>query len=237
MNRYTPCANKLKRFIGCSMGKEIDLMANYPRSKRNVDARGLEKTEADRELARQFGKAFFDGDRSHGYGGFEYQARFWQPVIPTFAEHFQLKNISSLLDVGCAKGFMLWDFKQAFPNMNLVGLDVSQYAIENAKSEVSDLVQVGDARELPFDNDSFDVVISITTLHNLEKNDLAKALLEIERVSKKGSFITVDAYRNDEEKVRMEAWNLTAKTMMHVDEWKIFFNDVGYTGDYYWFIP
>ena len=35
----------------------------------------------------------------------------------------------------------------------------------------------------------------------------------------------------------MEAWNLTAKTVMHVDEWKSFFAEVGYTGDYYWFIP
>lgn len=219
------------------MGQEIDLMRNYPRSKRNVEARGNEKTEADRQLARQFGKAFFDGERSHGYGGFHYSSRFWEPVIPAFSEHFELDLQSSVLDVGCAKGFMLYDMQRLIPGIQLKGIDVSEYAIENAKEEVRPLVDVGNALSLPFDDNSFDVIISITTLHNLEVDDLAKALLEIERVKTRGSFITLDAYRNDEEKERMQAWNLTAKTMMHVDEWKTFFNDVGYTGDYYWFIP
>lgn len=219
------------------MGKEIDLMINYPRSQRNVEARGNEKTPEDRALAREFGQAFFDGGRSHGYGGFSYHSRFWQPVIPTFIEHFGLTNTSSLLDIGCAKGFMLHDFRQAMPKIELAGIDVSEYAIENAMDDVKENVQVGNAIALPFEDKSFDVTISITTLHNLEKEDLATALLEIERVSRKGSFITVDAYRDDAEKERMESWNLTAKTMMHVDEWKQFFNEVGFTGDYYWFIP
>jgi SAM-dependent methyltransferase len=219
------------------IGKEIDLMINYPRSKRNVEARGDEKTPEDRALAREFGKAFFDGERSHGYGGFSYNPRFWQPVIPTFKEHFSLTNNSSLLDVGCAKGFMLHDLRQAFPDMTLAGIDISEYAIENALPDVKDVVSVGNAIELPFADKSIDVTISITTLHNLEKDQLAIALQEIERVTRQGSFITVDAYRNDEEKARMEAWNLTAKTMMHVDEWKAFFKEVGFTGDYYWFIP
>lgn len=219
------------------MGQEIDLMVNYPRSKRNVDARGLEKTEGDRAIARQFGEAFFDGDRSTGYGGFHYNERFWTPVIPTFQEHFGLDSKSSVLDVGCAKGFMLYDMQRLIPGIQLAGLDVSEYAIQHAKEEVKDIVAVGDARKLPYDDNSFDVVISITTLHNLEVDELAVALQEVERVARKGSFITLDAYRNDEEKARMEAWNLTAKTMMHVDEWKAFFKKVGYTGDYYWFIP
>jgi len=219
------------------MGQEIDLMANYPRSKRNVDARGQEKTEADRAIARQFGEAFFDGERSTGYGGFHYNERFWTPVIPTFQEHFGLDSNSSVLDVGCAKGFMLYDMQRLIPGIQLAGVDVSEYAIQHAKEEVKDLVAVGDARKLPYEDNSFDVVISITTLHNLEVDELAVALQEVERVARNGSFITLDAYRNDEDKARMEAWNLTAKTMMHVDEWKDFFKKVGYTGDYYWFIP
>jgi len=219
------------------MGKEIDLMANYPRSKRDVDGRGEAKTEADRALAREFGKAFFDGERSHGYGGFQYHPRFWQPVIPTFQQHFGLTDQSSVLDVGCAKGFMLYDLQQMIPGITVAGIDVSEYAINNAKPEVRRCLQVANALSLPYEDNSFDVVISITTLHNLEKDDLTIALQEVERVQRNGSFITVDAYRNADEKARMEAWNLTAKTMMHVDEWKAFFRDVGYTGDYYWFIP
>lgn len=219
------------------MGQEIDLLENYPRTKRNVKERGETKTETDRATARKFGKEFFDGERRHGYGGFNYNPRFWQPVVPTFQRHFNLKAGSKVLDVGCAKGFMLHDFATLIPGIKVAGIDVSSYAIEQALEQVKPYVQTADARKLPYADKSFDLVISINTVHNLEKEELAKALKEIERVSKGNSFITVDAYRNDEEKEAMYAWNLTAKTIMHVDEWKAFFKKVGYTGDYYWFIP
>lgn len=219
------------------LGQEIDLLRNYPKSKRDLSGRLESKSEAVRSIARKFDKEFFDGDRKHGYGGFNYHPRFWQPVIPDFIEHFNLNNDSSVLDVGCAKGFMLFDLLSKLPKLKARGIDISEYAIDNGKAEVKSLLSQGCATNLPFEDNSFDVVISINTIHNLEKDDCAKALLEIQRVSKGKTFITVDAYRNDEEKARMEAWNLTAKTMMHVNEWQVFFKDVGYSGDFYWFIP
>ena len=219
------------------MGKEIDLLVNYPKSKRNVDERGAGKTENDRAIARKFDKDFFDGDRKNGYGGFSYSPRFWQPVIPTFKNYWNLNENSTILDVGCAKGFMLYDLKKLIPGIQVKGVDISKYAIENSIIDVRDDVSIANANNLPFDDKSFDVVISINTIHNLEREECGKALQEIERVSKGKSFITVDAYRNDEEKRRMFNWNLTAKTIMSVDEWILFFDEVGYTGDYYWFIP
>ena len=155
----------------------------------------------------------------------------------SFKKYWNLESGDSLLDIGCAKGFMLFDLKQLIPGIRVHGVDVSKYAIENVKAEVKDYCQIGDAISLPFDDKSIDVSISITTLHNLDENDLVTALLEIERVTKRGSFITLDAYRNNKEKEKMEAWNLTAKTFMHVDKWREFLSDVGYKGDYYWFIP
>ncbi len=219
------------------MGQEIDLLVNYPRTKRNVAERGEEKTEDDRRIARQFGKDFFDGDRRHGYGGFNYNARFWQPVVPTFQKHFGLGAGSSVLDVGCGKGFMLHDFAALIPGITVKGVDISRYAIEHAMEDMKPNLQVADAKKLPFPAKSFDIVISINTVHNLERAECGKALQEIERVARKGAFVTMDAYRNDEEKERMYAWNLTGLTIMHVDEWKAFFREVGYTGDYYWFMP
>ncbi|MGA1933316.1 class I SAM-dependent methyltransferase [Arcobacter sp. YIC-464] len=219
------------------MGKEIDLMENYPKSKRDLTKRLEEKTPQDRQLARKFGKEFFDGDRSHGYGGFSYNSRFWEPVVPTFKEYYNLDENSKILDIGCAKGFMLYDLKRLIPGIEVQGIDISSYAIENAKEEVKEFLQVGDARKLPFPDNHFDLVISITTLHNLTKEDMKIALKEIMRVTKKDAFITLDAYRDDEEKKRMEAWNLTALTMMHTKEWEEFFKECGYEGDYYWFIP
>ena len=219
------------------MGKEIDLLANYPKTKRDVKKRGETKTEEDRAIARRFGKEFFDGDRKHGYGGYQYHPRFWQPVIPTFQEHFGLTSSSSVLDLGCGKGFMLHDMVELIPGITVKGLDISQYAIQNAIDDMKPYVQVGNARELPFEDNSFDVVISITTVHNLDRDECGQALREIQRVSRGESFVTVDAYRNDEERDLMEAWNLTARTIMHVNGWKELFLEVGYTGDYYWFLP
>jgi len=219
------------------MGKEIDLMKNYPKTKRDLSKRLEEKTKQDRMIARKFGKDFFDGDRRVGYGGYHYHPRFWENVVLDFKEYYNLSSESKILDIGCAKGFMLYDFTRLIPGVTVRGIDISEYAIKNAKEEVKDYVEVGNAVDLPFDDDSFDLVISITTLHNLEKNDLKRALKEIMRVTKKDAFITVDAYRDEEEKKRMEAWNLTALTVMHTEEWKRFFKEAGYNGDYYWFIP
>ena len=219
------------------MGQEIDLLVDYPKTKRNLEERLAAKNETDRAIARQFGREFFDGDRNQGYGGFNYMPRFWKPVVPTFQQYWQLTGSSSLLDVGCAKGFMLHDLAEQIPGITVKGIDVSQYAIEHAMDDIKPHVQVANAIQLPFDNKTFDVVVSINTLHNLERKECGQALQEIERVSRGKSFITVDAYRNDKEQERMYAWNLTAKTIMSVDEWIVFFKEVGYTGDYFWFIP
>lgn len=219
------------------MGKEIDLLVNYPKTPRNLDQRAAEKTEEDRAIARRFDREFFDGERRHGYGGFRYMPRFWQPVIPTFCDYWQLGAGSSVLDVGCAKGFMLHDMAELIPGITVQGIDISEYAIQNAIDDMRPNLQVANATQLPFPDKAFDVVISINTVHNLERDDCAQALREIERVSRGKSFVTVDAYRDEAEKERMYAWNLTARTIMSVDEWIAFFSDVGYTGDYFWFIP
>ena len=220
-----------------TLGREIDILANYPKAKRDLSARLESKSEESRKIGRKFGFDYFDGDRNHGYGGFSYNPKFWQPVIPTIVENYKIGSSSTVLDVGCAKGFFLYDLKLAFLGINIAGIDLSEYAIANSIPEIKPYLQVGNATKLPFENNYFDFVISINTIHNLNRQDCAIALQEIERVTKGNSFITVDAYRNDEEKARMEAWNLTALTMMSVDEWKQFFLEVGYTGDYYWFIP
>ena len=132
---------------------------------------------------------------------------------------------------------MIYDFLQYNNKYIIKGIDISDYAIENSMNEVKDNLEVGNANKLVFEDDYFDLVISINTIHNLEKDDCAKSLREIERVSKKDKFIIVDAYKNDEERKRMFAWNLTAKTILHVNEWKAFFKENGYTGDYFWFTP
>ncbi len=215
---------------------EINLMEKYPRTKRNIDEREEQKTEEDRAIAKKFGKEYFDGDRRHGYGGYSYHPRFWTGVVKDMIEYYGLTEESRILDVGCGKGFMLYDFKKALPGITVRGIDISQYAIDNAMEDVKPFLQVGNAKDLGmFKDKEFDLVVSITTVHNLKLEECKQVIKEIQRVEK-NAFITVDAWRNDKEKERMHKWNLTAETYMHVDDWKRLFGEVGYTGDYYWFI-
>jgi len=216
---------------------EIDLLVNYPKTKRNLDERAAGKTEEDRRIGRLFGEDYFDGDRRHGYGGFQYNPRFWQPVIPTFQERYSLTGESHVLDVGSGKGFMMHDFAALIPGVIVKGIDLSEYAVEHTIEDMKSHVQVADAKNLPFDDKSFDLVISVNTVHNLPPEECKEALREIMRVTKNDAFITVDAYRTEEEKERMDKWNLTALTYMGVLEWEDLFKEVGYIGDYYWFIP
>ncbi|GIW78858.1 MAG: methyltransferase [Gemmatales bacterium] len=215
---------------------EVNLMDRYPRSSRPIEERKQTVTEADRELSRQFGKDYFDGDRKHGYGGYYYHPRFWTETVKRFRDYYQLPEDASILDVGCAKGFMLHDFKQLMPKATVAGIDISSYAIENAIETVKPFLRLGNAKELPFPDRSFDLVVAINTVHNLPLEECKQAIREIQRVARKHAFLMVDAWRTQEELRRLEDWVLTCKTYMHVDEWKKLFEEVGYTHDYYWFI-
>ena len=219
------------------MIKEINLLKKYPKTKRDLSKRGNEKTEEDRIIARRFDKEFFDGDRKNGYGGYYYNSKFWSEVVKDLNNFYKLKNGSKILDIGCGKGFMLFDFMKLNPNFVLEGIDISDYAITNAVPEVKKFLKVGDAKSLPYEDNSFDLVISINTTHNLEINQCKKALSEMERVSRKDKYLIVDAYSNEIEKDRIFAWNLTAKTILSTNEWINLFEEASYTGHYYWFRP
>lgn len=214
----------------------MNLLDHYPRSKRPIEERSRLITEEHRRIARQFGQEFFDGDRLYGYGGYTYHPRFWTETVKRFRDHYQLPEHASVLDVGCAKGFLLHDLKQLMPKATVAGIDISQYAIDHAKEEIKPFLRVGSAKKLPYPDQSFDLVISITTVHNLALADCKQALREIERVSRAHKFITVDAWRTEQERQQMTQWNLTAVTYMHVEAWQRLFAEIGYTGDYYWFI-
>ena len=214
--------------------EEIDLLQR-PKIKRNFDPNW--RKEENRIIARKFDKEFFDGERINGYGGYKYDGR-WVEVVERLKNIYNLNGTNSFLDVGCAKGFLLYDLKKVIPGIEIYGLDVSNYAVENCIEGVKENLVVGSADELPYETNSFDFVFSSDTLHNLPRDKCKKALQEIVRVCKPSGnmFIQVDSYRNKKEKNNLISWNLTALTYMHVDEWLKFFKESGYNGDYFWTI-
>jgi ubiquinone/menaquinone biosynthesis C-methylase UbiE len=183
-------------------------------------------------LAKQWNFDYWDGDRKICYGGYRYMEGRWEKVARAMVEQYGIKPGDKILDVGCGKGFLLYDFTKVVPDLELHGIDISEYAIANAKEEIKDRLQVGNATSLPYPDNYFDFVFSINTLHNLPCYDLDKALREIERVSKKNKYICVESYRNEEEKANLLYWQVTCEAFNTPEEWDWWFKQTGYTGDH-----
>ena len=236
---------------------EVNLLDRYPKSSRPIEERGRRKLSGGGwldvshkgsssvdlalehrllQVARRFGKEYFDGDRLYGYGGYSYHPRFWEGTVERLRDYYGLADCASVLDVGCAKGFLLYDFKRLMPQSVVAGFDISQYACDNAMPDIKPFFTVGNARALPYHDNSFDLVVCVNTVDHLPLEDCKQAIREIQRVSKQHTFISVNAWRNDRERERLLKWNVTAQTCMHVDDWRQVFQDVGYRGDYWWFL-
>jgi len=211
----------------------IDFLSDlHKRTKRDYLKRMTEYPKAEAiKIAKRYDKEYWDGNRKFGYGGYKYDGR-WNPVAEKIAKHYRIKKGDKILDVGCGKGFLLYGFMTAVKGIEVRGIDISEYAISNAKEEVKPYLEVGDAKKLPYADNSFDLVVSINTLHNLYVYDLFSAIKEIERVSRKHKYIVVESYRNEKEKVNMMCWVLTGECFFHVSEWEWIFKECGYTGDY-----
>ena len=213
---------------------EINLLRSLPQGKRNVKARETAKTEEHIRVSRQYGEIYFDGPREFGYGGYRYDGR-WVPVAQDIVDHFGLRPGDRVLDVGCAKGFLVKDLLAL--GIEAYGIDVSEYALMNCEPEVVGRLQIGSAERLPFPDGSFAAVLSINTIHNLPRDRCGVAVQEIERLAPGKGFIQVDSYHTPEQKEIFESWVLTAEFYDYPDEWVKLFNEAGYTGDYFWFVP
>jgi len=211
----------------------VDFTASlHNATKRDYVARVVENDKAAcAEVASRFGEEYWDGDRRYGYGGYRYDGR-WLPVAQAIASHYALKAGDRLLDVGCGKGFLLHELTVAVPGLVVAGLDVSAYAVAHAHAPVKPFLVEGRAEALPYDDDAFDVVISLGALHNLGAAALFAALAEIERVARRGAYVMVESYRDEREKANLLYWQLTCRSFYSVEDWEFVFRQAGYSGDY-----
>jgi ubiquinone/menaquinone biosynthesis C-methylase UbiE len=217
------------------MGREINLLSALPRTKRNIEARKTAKDPEVVRISKQFGKMYFDGPRDYGYGGYKYDGR-WVPVARDIIRHFDLKPGQRVLDIGCAKGFLVKDLLDGLPGLEVFGVDISEYALLHCHPDVVGRLHLGNAEKLPFPSGSFDCVICLDTVHNLPRERAKAALAEIQRLSGGRAFVRVDSYRTPGQKAVFESWVLTAEFHDYPDRWVALFDEAGYTGDYYWTI-
>jgi acetolactate synthase I/II/III large subunit len=237
--------------------REVDLLKKYPKPTRPIHSRGKRKlsgkgyidlepnnpnnTETIFEQlllkkAKEFGDVYFDGDRLFGYGGYEYDIKYWNEVAKDIISYYKLKPGDKVLEIGCAKGFLLHDLCENLPGLIVKGLDLSDYAKDNAIPEVKDMIEIGDASNLPFKDNEFDLVLAINTLSELDERSCRKALKEIERVKIKNSFITLNSWSDEESRKRFTQWNITGSTNFSKKAWLKVFEEESYTGNYNWFI-
>ena len=214
------------------MGKLLNIITPlHKKTKRDYIGRMLDEKVACSRTARMYGRDYWDGDRRYGYGGYKYDGR-WEEAAKKLIEIYGLKNNAKILDVGCGKGFLLYEFKKLMPRATLKGFDISQYAIENAKEEVRGDIFIHRAEEpYPFKDKEFDLVLSLTTLYNIRIDEFKSALREVERVGK-NKYITMESYRNEKELFNLQCWALTCELFLRPQEWVWLFNEFGYTGDY-----
>ena len=213
---------------------EIDLLRHYPRAQRTLGKpRSLDPDNV--RVARLFGAEYFDGRREQGYGGYRYDGR-WLPIARDIVDHFGLESGDRVLDIGCAKGFLVRDLMTVCPGLEVYGIDISHYAITHAEKAAQGRLAVASADALPFVDGAFDVTLSINTLHNLERPRLITALREMERLAPARGYVQIDAWRNEAEREVFLGWVLTALTFLKPKDWVALFAEAGYRGDYHWTI-
>ena len=182
--------------------------------------------------AKEYEADYWDGDRRFGYGGYKFMPGRWKPVAEALIKNYDLTNDSSVLDVGCGKGFLLYEMKLLLPWLKVAGFDISNHGLENAKEEIKNELFIHRAQDLyPYQDNEFDLVISLGCIHNLRVFELETALKEIERVGRQG-YIMMESYRNEQELFNVQCWALTCESFFDHEEWPWIYEHFGYTGDY-----
>ena len=213
--------------------KYINFWKYYPISNRkNISQLRVKVSNKLRKKLQKFPKEYFDGKREHGYGGYYYNPKFFRKIVKAMIKYYKLDDTSKILDIGCAKGFMMYEFKKALPGCEVRGIDISRYCKLHAIKKIKKYIKLGTCEKLPYKNKQFDFVVSISTIHNVNKHGIERSLKEIMRVSKKNSFIRIKAYNNLKEKKKIDDWNIVAKSNLSKKNWIKIFKKTGYSGDY-----
>ena len=215
------------------MGKLLNIVTTLHEStKRDYLARMVDDKVSCMRVAKQYDKDYWDGDRRYGYGGYNYIPGRWKQVAKELISIYNLKSESKVLDIGCGKGYLMYEIKLLIPDIDISGIDSSDYGLKNAKDEIKPYIFNHKAEDkLPYLDKEFDLVVSLGTFHNLRLKQLKLALNEMERVGKKG-YLMLESYRNEKELFNLQCWALTAESFFDKDEWIWLYNNFGYTGDY-----
>ena len=213
---------KLKRIV-------TDL---HEASKRNYLGRMIDEKVKCMGKAKKYSFEYWDGDRKYGYGGYKYITGRWHKAAKKIIKEYSLKDGSKILDVGCGKGYLIYEIFLINPKIEIYGFDISQHGINEVPKKINkNIIKHNVKKKFPYSSKKCDLAISLGTLHNLNLIELKIALNEIDRVSKK-NYIMVESYRNNLELFNLQCWALTCDSFFTPDEWKWIFKLYEYKGDF-----
>lgn len=200
--------------------REFNLLAKYPQPTERIIP---DRTIEDRILAAYRGMDFFDGERSCGYGGNEYDGR-WEATADFILKTHHYPH--RVIQFGCEKGFLLYELQRR--QVEVVGVDASSYARRQAMVKV--------LPGLPTDQlaNPFDLALALGLVYTSNLGDAMSCIRMVERVAHK-AFITLMAAETDEEERLLRRWTLLGTTILKKDDWIEVLKHCGYTGDY-WFV-
>ena len=179
---------------------------------------------------RVYGYDYFDNPdlAGLGYGGYRYDGRYAGPIT-RICRHYGLKAGDHILEIGCAKGYLLVEFHKL--GLVTTGIDISHYAIANAHPVVRPFVTMGDAGQLPFKDKIFDLVIAKEILPHLSEQSIPQAISEAVRVSGKFLFFEIQTGHSASELERVEKWDRTHRCVHSPAWWQDQLAAGGYNGD------
>ena len=204
---------------------------SHEKTKRNYLKRMINNKIEIMKISKKYGREYWDGKRGYGYGGYKYDGR-WVSIAKKLIKKYKLNSNSKILDIGCGKGFLVYDLSKLLNSQNVYGIDLSHYAIRKSMKEIKHKLKVFDARKnLNFNKNEFDLIISINLIHNFTIYEIKKFLKKICHISK-NSYITTESYKNDKELFNLQCWALTCVSFFSATEWKWVFKENKYFRDY-----
>lgn len=177
----------------------------------------------------RYGYDYFDNeDFGVGYGGYHYDGRY-AGSVDKMISHYRLTPESRVLELGCAKGFILFEFLRR--GIAVAGIDISEYAVENALPEVRPFIRQGSCERLEWGDGTFDLVYSKETLPHLTETQLVSAIAEVRRVCRGDDiFLEIQVGNDDRACQLISVWDETHQTVRSSEWWRRFLMDQGYRG-------
>ena len=201
-------------------------------TKRNYLERMIDDKIFCMKIAKKYEYDYWDGNRRFGYGGYKFIPGRWAPIAKKIIKEFKLTDKSKILDIGCGKGFLLYEIKKILPLIEIIGFDISKYGVKNSHPLIKKFLFNHDARKkTKFKKNEFDLVISLGCFHNFKIFEIFKVLNEVSRIGKK-SYIMVESYRNDKELFNLQCWALTCQSFFSDDQWEWIFQSINLKGGY-----